>query len=83
MSPGCTLVPAIGRGTLPLFWHFATTDGRYTAGHDGEARFIEGGSADGRWELAMTATTNPPPFTRLPSALQLGRAVNVLLRVMN
>ena len=48
------LVPAIGRGTLPLFWHSAATDGRHKAGHDGEARFIEGGSADGRWELAMT-----------------------------
>jgi hypothetical protein len=50
------LVPAIGRGTLPLFWHSAATDGRHKAGHDGEPRFIEGGSADGRWELAMTGT---------------------------
>jgi Protein of unknown function (DUF4242) len=48
------LVPAIGRCTLPLFWHSTATDGRHKAGHHGEARFIEGGSADGRWELAMT-----------------------------
>jgi hypothetical protein len=64
------LVPAIGRGTLPLFWHSAATDGRHKAGHDGEARFIEGGSADGRWELAMTGKSDATEFThaltRLP-----------------
>jgi hypothetical protein len=52
------LVPAIGRGTLPL--HMAGTSPAMTI----RAGFIQG--TECRWELAMTGN---PPFTQLPYQL--------------
>ena len=58
------LVPAIGRGTLPLRMA-GTSPGTSPAmtvrAGTVRAGFIQGGSANGRWELA---TTDGPPFVR-------------------
>jgi hypothetical protein len=55
------LVPAIGRGTVPLL--MVGTRPAMTV----KAGFFQGGSADGRCELAMTGHTTMSAFTRLPS----------------
>jgi hypothetical protein len=54
------LVPAISRGTRSL----------RMGGHDDGAGFIQGGSADGRGELAMTDTRLSWPLTpgQVPAA---------------